>query len=554
MRRSFTVGTKIWFSLSLLIVGYFATMLVGFISGQKTEGRLFTASEALFPASLSSQAALSGYREEVKLFADAVILGDEEILRNADKKGQEVSQALESMRSLKDIAEDRRDQVEKLYSQHAAFHKLALDTYTKMAAGKDDKSLTKAAAQLADQTKTIDRQLATLTTDLADNLKRELNEISQGTKQQRYTNLVVFLVVVVSATIFISLMIRRFVTKPIKDTVQMIRDIAEGEGDLTRRLAQKSNDEIGELVQWFNLFLEKLQTIIKQFAANSGMVDEAASELLTLAGKMSSTAENTSKMAVTVARSAEEMSCSLSEVAITMEQSSNNANMVASTTEEMSSTINQIAQKSENARKISNKAVSQAKTAGDKMAELGSAAQDIGKITETITEISEQTNLLSLNATIEAARAGEAGKGFAVVANEIKELAKQTAEATQDIRTKIAGVQNTTMATVTEINEITNVIDQVNDIVASIANAVDEQSVAMREIAEKIAQTSSGIEQVNQSAGSSSEASTRIADEISKVKLSSGEISDSSSHVNMRAENLKNMAEQLNEIVAKFRV
>ncbi len=554
MRRSFTVGTKIWLSLSILIIGYFASMLVGFISGQKTEGRLFNASEALFPASISSQVALSGFHEEAKLFNDAVILGDEELLQTADKKGREVVRALESIRSLKGISAVRKDEVESLFTQFTAFHTLALNTYSQMAMGKDDESLTKTAAQLADQTQVIERRLETLTSDLAENLKEELNQISQGTKRKRYTSLLVFFAVVISATIFISLMIRRFVTRPIKDTVQMIRDIAEGEGDLTRRITLTSKDEIGELVQWFNLFLEKLQTIIKQFAANSGMVDEAASELLTIAGKMSSSADNASTMANTVAAATEQMSSSLNEVAVAMEQSTGNANMVATASDEMSTTITEIAQKSVNARKISDQAVSQAKTAGNKMAELGSAAQDIGKITETITEISEQTNLLSLNATIEAARAGEAGKGFAVVANEIKELARQTAIATQDIRTKIDGVQNTTLATVAEINEITNVIDQVNDIVASIATAVDEQSVATREIAEKIAQTSIGIEQVNQSAGSSSEASTRIAEEISKVKLSSDEMSESSAYVNMRAENLKKMAGQLNQIVSTFRV
>lgn len=554
MRWSLTIGTKIKLSLSIFIIGYFATMLVGFLSGQKTEVRLFAASEALFPASMSSQTALSGFREQIKLFNDAVILGDDDILKTADEKGREVSQALESILFLKGINADRRDQVEKLYEHFNGFHKLAYSTYSRMAGGEEAASLTQTAADLIQQTKLIETQLQTLTTDFADNLKAELNDISYNTKNQRYTNLFVFLGVVTGAILFTSFMIRRFITKPIKETLLMIKDIAEGEGDLTRRLEIKSNDEIGELAQWFNLFLEKLQNIIRQFAANSGMVDAAASELLTIAGKMSNSAENTSELANTVASATDDMSHSLSQVAVAMEQSSNNANMVAAASEQMSTSIGQIAKQSEDACNISGQAVDQAKTAGEKMAELGVAAQDIGKITETITEISEQTNLLSLNATIEAARAGEAGKGFTVVANEIKALANQTAIATQDIRTKINGVQNTTVATVTEINEITNIINQVNQIVAGIAAAVDEQSVSTREIAEKITQTSIGIEQVNTNAASSSEASTRIADEISKVKTSAGEIFDSSAHVNTRADNLKKMAEQLNQIVAKFKV
>ncbi|MBI5551454.1 MAG: methyl-accepting chemotaxis protein [Desulfobacterales bacterium] len=554
MQRSLTVGMKIWLSVSILILGYFATMIVGFILGQKTESRLSAASEALFPASVSSQVALSAYREQNKLFNDAVIMGDTEVLNGAKDKGHEIIKALESIVELPGITTERKAGLEKVLTKYKEFNASALSVYVRMAQGAQDKAVTDLAIQLGRQNVDLEKALQALTEEFGQDLKTALTDISNSTRRQRYTNLFVFLGVVVCATLFVSFIVRRFISKPIRDTVEMIKDIAQGEGDLTRRLAIQSNDEIGELVHWLNLFLEKLQAIIKKLAANTGMVDSAASDLLSISGQMSSNAETTRTLANTVAGATEEMSQSLGQVAGAMDQSSNNTNMVASAAEEMSATIQEIAQNSEKARSISNSAVAQAKSAGEKMAALGKAAQDIGKITETITEISEQTNLLSLNATIEAARAGEAGRGFAVVANEIKELAKQTAAATQDIKGKINGVQSTTASTVSEIDEITNVINKVNEIVAGIAAAVEQQSVATREIADKIGQASEGIQQVNTGVGTSSQTSSQIAGDISNVKISADEISNDSAQINARAENLKNMAGQLKEIVDRFKV
>ena len=170
------------------------------------------------------------------------------------------------------------------------------------------------------------------------------------------------------------------------------------------------------------------------------------------------------------------------------------------------------------------------------MVELGRSAQDIGKVTEAINEISEQTNLLALNATIEAARAGEAGKGFAVVANEIKELAKQTA-ATQEIKEKIDGIQNSTSGTITQISSILKVINDANEIVGTIATAVEEQSVTTKEIANNVAQASSGISEVNENLASSNSAASDISNEISIVSTSIGEISISSGQVDVNAQN-----------------
>ena len=344
------------------------------------------------------------------------------------------------------------------------------------------------------------------------------------------------------------------IVRPIRVTVDMLKDIAEGEGDLTMRLDAKSQDEIGELAFWFNTFIEKLQGIIKRIAENSNSVNSSSDQLSSIAKELSAGAEDTSQRAASVATASEEMSANLNSVAAAMEESSTNTNMVASAAEEMTSTINEIAENAERARNVSGKAVTQAKSASEKMQELGEAAQKIGMVTETIKEISEQTNLLALNATIEAARAGEAGKGFAVVANEIKDLAKQTAQATLNIKNQIDDIQRTTGSTVTEIDQITNVISGVNDIVATIAAAVEEQTAATKEIANNINQVSDGIQEVNENVTQSSVVAIDITQDIAKVNSAAAGITESSRQIQSSSEDLQKMATALNNIVGSFKV
>ncbi len=356
---------------------------------------------------------------------------------------------------------------------------------------------------------------------------------------------------VVSLLVFLA---AKAITGPINKIVENLKDIAEGEGDLTRRLPDTSKDELGEMARCFNTFIEKLQGIIKNIAVDTEEVDASAKSLTTISRELSLNAGETSRRSENVATAAEEMSANLNSVAAGMEESTTNASMVASAAEEMSATISEIAKNSEQAHMISKEAVTKAKFTSDKINELQNAAQAINAVTETITEISEQTNLLALNATIEAARAGEAGKGFAIVANEIKELAKQTAEATQNIKRQIGEVQGTTGETTQEINEISSVISRVNEIVATISSSVAEQSSATGEIASNISQASQGLIEVNENVNQISAVAGTITEDVSTVSSASVEISESSNEVNSSAEALHKLARHLSDIVNSFKI
>lgn len=359
------------------------------------------------------------------------------------------------------------------------------------------------------------------------------------------------LLLAVIVPLFFSL---RSVTRPIQRTVVMLKDIAEGEGDLTKRLPILKHDEVGEMAQWFNLFLDGLERIVRNFGSKAQSVRLASETLSAFAQQLTKNSTDSSSKSSSVASGAEMMNANMASVAAASEEATINVNAVASAVEEMAATVKEIASNSENARLISQKAASGALIASEKINRLGVDVVEIGKVTEVITEISEQTNLLALNATIEAARAGEYGKGFAVVANEIKELAKQTATATSEIKGKIDTIQSSTSETVKEIEGILTIIDDVSELVVTIATAVEEQSVATAEIAANLGQASQGIQEVNRNIAGVSVVTGAITNDIADVNRTAEDMHIVSNQLTSNARDLFTLSEHLFVVVNRFRV
>ena len=358
----------------------------------------------------------------------------------------------------------------------------------------------------------------------------------------------------VGIIVLLVFLLRQIVITPLRQITNGLKDAAEGEGDLTKRLNSSRTDEIGTLAGWFDSFVERINNIIVEINGNSETVSSSALEVLTSSEQMQEEANGLSTSTDSVAAASEEMNTSMATVAAASEEASTNISIVAGTATEMKEALEKVAESCDEAKNISNRATDQVKRATDKVTRLGSAAEQISKVTEVITEIADQTNLLALNATIEAARAGDAGKGFAVVAGEIKNLAKQTQEATKEIKAKIDGIQQSTNDTVTEVGSITEVIENVNTIMSKIAEAMLEQSSRASEVALNIEQASQGIAEVNENVAQTSLVSAQIAQDISEVSNIAHSMTKSSSNMRGNSEALSDLANQLRKMISSFKV
>jgi methyl-accepting chemotaxis protein len=356
-----------------------------------------------------------------------------------------------------------------------------------------------------------------------------------------------------ATTLFGGYVLTRSIASPLAVAAEHLDRIAQG--DVSKDAPaeyQTRQDEIGVLTRAMQTMTVALRKMIQEIAGGIKVLSTSSAELMTSSAEMTSGSRQASDKAHSVSAAAEEMSSNITSVAAGMEQTTTNLAHVASATEQMTSTIGEIAQNSEKARRITDEATRQAARITEQINELGVAAREIGKVTEAITEISSQTNLLALNATIEAARAGAAGKGFAVVATEIKALAQQTAAATEDIKGRIAGVQSATAGGIKEIGKVSDVIQEVSAIVASIAAAIEEQSASTKDIARNIAEASLGVNDANARVSQTSHVSREIARDIVGVDHAAGEMATGSDHVRTSATELSGVAEELKVSVSRF--
>lgn len=380
-------------------------------------------------------------------------------------------------------------------------------------------------------------------------LEDSMNSISTTVGRARKVNL--FIGIAIWLSILMSVI---FIMRNIKKNIDKIFIFADALacGDFSASISINSKDEIARIASKLTGMKNRIKDMLADIIAGNERLSHSFNELFNISMSMSSGAEQTSVKSNTVSSAAEEMSSNMASIASAMEQASANVNIVASSAEEMTATVNEIAGNCEKARLVTDDAVVKSGDVSNEVEGLRQSVQEIGKVTEDINEISEQINLLALNATIEAARAGEAGKGFNVVANEIKELAKQTARATQNIKEKIRGVEDSSNGTITTIQKVSEIIVEVNDFVSTIASAVEEQSVTTKEIAKNVSQASIGLQEVNGNILQSSNVSGEIARDITEVNQAAMEMSNSSSQVNINAETLSKLADQQKDMVCKF--
>lgn len=398
-------------------------------------------------------------------------------------------------------------------------------------------------------------RIMSLTDEISDTYQQDqhaLWEELQVTEQNSIRILILVVVAAMVVGIIVATFLTRAITGPVRKTALFAETMARG--DFTSKLDVVQGDEIGQMTKSLNDMVANLGSMIKKIIDGVNQLSLSSSDLAAVSRQLSSAARDTADRSGSVAAAAEEMNTNFQSVSAAMEQSTSNVNLIATSTEDMTITVNEISQSAKKARTIAEAAVVQSQETSDKMTTLGESARKIGKVTETITEISEQTNLLALNATIEAARAGDAGKGFAVVANEIKELARQTASATVDIKNQISEMQDTTAITIDGIAKISEVIAEINNVINAISGAVEKQSSATLEIADNIGQASQGIAEVNENVAQSTAVVTDIAKDIAGINQQSSQVGDGSSQVQTSAQGLSELARQLETLVKQFKV
>ncbi len=500
-----------------------------------------------------------GQKEQMnKEFADKVEHGKlNERIGKADDANRLVKYVLECRRAEKNyvIRKDEKyaDQVREVSDQMidqavltatTMKQKVNLDQIDAIIAAVQDyqKAFGKYVDIYHEQLKLEDEMVAKARTAVegCDELRQGQKEKMNSAQASAITMAISFMVGAVIIGILVAFIITRGIVKPIDSTVDMIKDIAQGEGDLTKRIEIDQKDEVGDLARWFNTFMDKLHDIIATVAGNTEQLAGAGNEISSASEELSAGVKEQTNQTAQVSTAVEEMTATIIESTKNIAEANDKAKNAGDKSQEGSKMADE-------ASRGMDEIVESSNVTSKNIEGLSEKATAIGEIISVIDDIADQTNLLALNAAIEAARAGEQGRGFAVVADEVRKLAERTTKATKEVADNIKGIQadvTTAAAQVNDSNEIVSkgkdVVQKTNDSLNEIYTAIESVQEMMRQVATASEEQSTAAEQISKNVES--------VDRITKETATGAEQSATA------AEQLNRQAEELRNLVGGFKL
>jgi methyl-accepting chemotaxis protein len=450
---------------------------------------------------------------------DAAAAADPMMLADTDAERDAFLALLEQGRENEALDGNELDEIA---ASFRSYYGLARETTSRLINRESGQGLQSALARMTDEYNAMREALEAGQTEAKSSMSSAFAEVLDN---QTVSNRVVALIMLLSIAGLagLSVYLVSAITVPLRKVVEIANFMSEGE--LGRRIELSGSDEMGQMAQALNQAVDRMQATMQTIGENAGSLTGSSDELSGVSQRMAASAEETSSQATVASAAAEQVS--------------RNVQTVAAGVEEMYSSIKEIAKNAHEAAQVATSAVEVARTTNERIEKLGESGAEISEVIKVITSIAEQTNLLALNATIEAARAGEAGKGFAVVANEVKELAKGTAGATEEISRRIETIQLDTKSAVQAIGEIGSIINRIYEIQNAIASAVEEQTATSNEISRGVSEAAAG--------------SAEIADNVSGVAEAAQGTSSGAAATQQAAHRLSNMAMELQRLVGEFK-
>ena len=505
--RNRSIQTKLLFSFGVLVAAFLFLSTVIVSSTMRTRTAVLRSADQLFPAALQAQHAENAFSRAVKHFQEAVVLQDAGSLQAGDA---ELADTLATQASLARFtfalnsgrASLRTTQLQDLDSQVQAFRRRASDVYPIIVRNPDQATpqVLSQVADLARASQQIAAQLKTLRLDSAEDVTLQLQDMNLWSTRERLFSIIILLFALLWVGVS-SVLLKRQIVTPIRILTNRLRDIAEGDGDLTRRLQVESRDELGQVANSFNLFVDHLHQILTQVAAGTIQLTSSTASISTAANELAQRSAHSQRESQEIATAMEDMAASVAEVSRTSHSAAESARNAVATAREGDSAVRRAVSTMRNVSASVEQAAKQ-------IVELGTHASEIGNITVVIHTIAEQTNLLALNAAIEAAHAGEHGRGFNVVASEVRGLAERTAAATTQIADTIRILQSLSAAAVETMRHSTQQVQLGVEAAASTGSSLEriiDASTRGEQIITGVAvaatQQATGTRQVNENAG-----------------------------------------------------